>query len=130
MVSRTETAISNNYRNSQEALYAADAAIERVVQDLLMVPRWNDILATVAAASRASRRVSRRGNPGTAITLPAGGKMTLNAATASMQAQTDAANVWGDNDPQWRLFAWGPSVRASRHDGHRQQHVRRGLGRR
>ena len=50
MVSRTETAIANNYRNSQEALYAADAALERVVQDLLMVPRWNDILSGVATS--------------------------------------------------------------------------------
>ena len=46
MVSSTEIEIANNYRNSQEALYAADAAVERVVQDLLMVPRWNDILLT------------------------------------------------------------------------------------
>ena len=44
MVSSTETRISGNYRDSQEALYAADAAVERVVQDLLLVPRWNDIL--------------------------------------------------------------------------------------
>ena len=51
MVSNTETMISDNYRNSQEALYAADAAVERVVQDLLMVPRWNDILAGTAQSS-------------------------------------------------------------------------------
>ena len=45
MVTNTETMIANNHRNSQEAVYAADAVVERVVQDLLMVPRWNDVLA-------------------------------------------------------------------------------------
>ena len=38
MVSNTESRSAGNYRNSQEALYAADAAVERVVQDLLLVP--------------------------------------------------------------------------------------------
>ena len=108
MVSRTETAIANNYRNSQEALYAADAAIERVVQDLLMVPRWNDILANGGAGVAGVTSSFTRGNPASPITMPAGGKVTLNATTANMQALTDADDVWGNNDPQWRLFAWGP----------------------
>jgi hypothetical protein len=102
MVSRTETAIANNYRNSQEALYAADAAIERVVQDLLMVPRWNDILSGIATSGFID------GAPSIAKTLPSGHKMTLSAATAELQGETDTANLWGPNNPQWRLFAWGP----------------------
>jgi len=102
MVSRTETAIANNYRNSQEALYAADAAIDRVVQDLLMVPRWNDMLAGTTTSSFID------GSPGLAKTLPGGGKITLTSATAELQAITDAADEWGANDPQWKLFAWGP----------------------
>jgi hypothetical protein len=108
MVSRTETAIANNYRNSQEALYAADAAIERVVQDLLMVPRWNDILANGGSGVAGVTSSFTIGNPGAAISLPAGGKVTLNSATAALQAATDAENLWGANNPQWRLFAWGP----------------------
>ena len=59
MVSNTETMIAGNYRNSQEALYAADAAVERVVQDLLMVPRWNDILAGTVQSSLHRRRDDR-----------------------------------------------------------------------
>ena len=102
MVSRTETAIANNYRNSQEALYAADAAIDRVVQDLLMVPRWNDMLAGTTTSSFID------GSPGIAKTLPGGGTITLTSATAELQAITDAADEWGANDPQWKLFAWGP----------------------
>jgi hypothetical protein len=108
MVSRTETAIANNYRNSQEALYAADAAIERVVQDLLMVPRWNDILADGGGGVAGVTSSFTTGSPAVATTLPAGGRMTLNTATATLQAATDTANLWGANNPRWRLFAWGP----------------------
>ena len=102
MVSRTETAIANNYRNSQEALYAADAVVERVVQDLLMVPRWNDILTGAAVSGFMD------GSASVAKTLPTGGTITLTAATADLQAQTDTANLWGPNNPRWRLYAWGP----------------------
>lgn len=110
MVSRTETAIANNYRNSQEALYAADAAIERVVQDLLMVPRWNDILANdPATAGVAFTKSGFIDGAATAQkTLPGGGRLRLTSATTELQTATDTANLWGANNPQWRLFAWGP----------------------
>jgi hypothetical protein len=102
MVSRTETAIANNYRNSQEALYAADAAVERVIQDLLMVPRWNDILAgTVQSGFIDGAETAQK-------VLPGGGKITLTSATTQLQAATDAADLWGANNPRWRLYAWGP----------------------
>ncbi len=106
MVTNTETMIATNYRNGQEALYAADAAVERVVQDLLMVPRWNDILSGVEQSAF---------NDGTMTavkTLPGGGRITLccgaSSATGQLQAITDADNAWGANNPQWKLFAWGP----------------------
>ena len=102
MVSRTETMIANNYRNSQEALYAADAAIERVVQDLLMVPRWNDILTGVTVSGFID------GSMSSPKTLPVGGTITLSSATAELQAETNTANLWGANNPTWRLYAWGP----------------------
>jgi len=98
MVSSTETHISSNYRNGQEALYAADAAVERVVQDLLMIPRWNDILNGSAQSGFVD------GSAAGQKTLPGGGVMTLSAATA----ETDTLNQWGANNPHWQLFAWGP----------------------
>lgn len=107
MVSNTETMISGNYRNSQEALYAADAGVERVVQDLLMVPRWNDILDGTVQSAFVDGAIDAR------KTLPwGGGEMTLccaaNTATGQLQAATDALNQWGLNNPQWRLFAYAP----------------------
>jgi hypothetical protein len=102
MVTNTETTISGNYRNSKEALYAADAAVERVVQDLLMVPRWNDILTGI------SQSAFVEGSTGADTRLPGGGFIKLDTATAQLQADSDAAAAWGANNPQWRLFAWGP----------------------
>lgn len=106
MVSNTESRIADNYRNSQEALYAADAAAERVVQDLLMIPRWNDILNGTAKSAFVD------GTIGSQKTLPAGGRVTLccgaNTATGQLQAETTTANLWGPDNPSWQLFAWGP----------------------
>lgn len=106
MVSTSETRIAGNYRDSQEALYAADAAVERVVQDLLLVPRWNDILNGTTQSSFTI------GSSTSAITLPTGGTVTLccgsSTATGQLQADTNALNLWGANNPQWKLFAWGP----------------------
>jgi PilX N-terminal len=102
MVTNTETSISANYKNSAEALYAADAAVERVVQDLLMVPRWNDILTGSAQSAFVD------GSPSATVQLPGGGKVKLQNATTQLQAESDAGAAWGANNPQWRLFAWGP----------------------
>jgi hypothetical protein len=106
MVTNTETMIANNHRNSQEAVYAADAVVERVVQDLLMVPRWNDVLAGTVQSSFID------GDMAAVKRMPGGGTITLccgtNTATSQLQADTDALNLWGANNPRWRLFAWGP----------------------
>ena len=106
MVSNTETMIAANHRNSQEAIYAADAVVEHVVQDLLMVPRWNDVLAGTVQSSFID------GSMDVQKTLLGGGRITLccgtNTATSQLQADTDGLNLWGANNPRWRLFAWGP----------------------
>ena len=100
MVSNTEGAIASNYRAGSEMLYGADAAVERVVQDLLLVPRWNDILS----GSLKSGFVDGSMTP----TAPFGGLLDLNALTTDIQAQSDATAPWGANNPLWRLFAYGP----------------------
>jgi hypothetical protein len=100
MLSDTETAISNNFRAGNETLYAADAAVERVVQDLLLVPRWNDALTGAIRSSFVDGSLTP--------TAPFGGVLNLTAMTAELQASSDATSPWGANNPQWRLFAYGP----------------------
>lgn len=110
MVTTTETRIASNYSNGQEALYGADAAVERVVQDLLLIPRWNDVLGGVQRSS------FTEGDATASINLPSGGSAVLcpgaacatNTATGQLQATSDAQGNWGADNPKWRLFAWGP----------------------
>lgn len=106
VVTNTETRIADNYRNSQEALYAADAAVERVVQDLLMVPRWNDILSGSTGLAGVTSAFSDA--PWSSSKQIISGQINLQTATTQLQAETTAANLWGPNNPQWRLYAWGP----------------------
>ena len=106
MVSSTEVKIAGNYNNGQETLYAADAAVERVVQDLLLIPRWNDILSGAALSSLidGSSSAQKAVPGGVSVRLCCG----LNSATGQLQALTSDRNQWGANDPQWRLFAYSP----------------------
>ncbi len=46
LTTTTETMIAANYRDGIEGMYAADAGIERTMQDLLTVPDWNNVLAS------------------------------------------------------------------------------------
>jgi hypothetical protein len=101
LVTNTETLITANYAESGEALYAADAGVERAIQDLLLLPRWNDILSGAASGK------SGFYDGGSTVTLPDGSTLSVSAATAALQAETDRANIWGANDPTWRLFASG-----------------------
>jgi hypothetical protein len=100
MLSNTEGNIASNYRQGSEMLYAADAAVERVVQDLLLVPRWNDILNGTVQSGFV--------DDSTSPTTPSGQPLNLTTLTAEIQTQANATNPWGVNNPQWRLFAYGP----------------------
>src|SRR5688500_11969844 len=113
LTTMTETRISANYREGSEALYAADAGIERVMQDLLTVPDWNTVLADGGTTS-----AFIDGAPG-ARTLPDGTSLNLTEATnvvrCGMVACDDddvttstAERPWGDNNPRWQLYAYGP----------------------
>ena len=99
LLTTAETAISANYRLSQETLYAADAGIELAAQDLVEVPRWNDVLTGEVRSTFTS--------PTTNPTLPDGSLLDLVAETRVLQRETDTANHWGTNNPTWRLYAYG-----------------------
>lgn len=118
LVSNTEGMITANYRRSSEGIYAADAAVEMAVQDLLMVPRWNDVISggTVGAADVSSMTGSFvYGDANAVFNLPSGGTVSLCCTDGSvsyqLQNETNTANLWGTNNPSWRLYAWGPLSR-------------------
>lgn len=114
MTTITETMITTNYRDSGEAMYAADAGIERVMQDLLTVPDWNSILQGNVQSSFID------GAPSGTRTLPDGTTLDLGAATNMLNCNKTAAcsvaemNAWtverpfNANNPRWKLFAHSP----------------------
>lgn len=110
----TETMITGNFRHGQEALYAADAGIERVMDDLLTVPDWNNILkgSVRSAFVDGTPSGSRTLGDGTTIDLTEAtnvvncGKVAT-CTTAEMDAVT-ADRPWAANNPRWVLYAYGP----------------------
>jgi hypothetical protein len=113
LTTSSETIIATNFRNSAEGLYAADAALERIVDDLLTVPDWNSLLNGTAQSAFID------GSPNGARTLPDGSTIDLTQAvamancqkitpcsTADMDLVTDE-RPWGFNNPRWQLYGYG-----------------------
>jgi Tfp pilus assembly protein PilX len=95
----TETMITHNYRASQETLYAADAGLERSIQDLLRASSWNAVLD---GSVKSSFTDNANG------VMPDGTPADLANLTASVQAESDATYGTNPNRPTWRLYAHSP----------------------
>lgn len=114
MTTMSETIITAHYRDSGEAMYAADAGVERVMQELLTVPDWNRILTGQVQSSLID------GLPTGIRTMPDGTPIDLTAATNMLncaKVTTCSAgdmNTWtmerpyAANNPRWNLFAYAP----------------------
>jgi hypothetical protein len=114
MITITETMISANFRDGGEAVYAADAGVERVMQDLLTVSDWNQILSGSLQSSFID------GAPSGTRAIPGGGTVDLSAETnlmncAKVTTCSDAEmNAWSlerpyeADNPRWRLYAYSP----------------------
>ena len=124
LTTTTETMITGNYRDGVEAMYAADAGIERTMQDVLTVPDWNAMLASpdgISAGVTSSFYASSNLQPTLAdgrvldlvkatnaancpqISPPSSTPCSLSQMTLSTQERP-----WGTNNPRWRVYAHGP----------------------
>jgi type IV pilus assembly PilX-like protein len=113
LTTSSETMIAGNFRNSGEALYAADAVIERAMDDILTVADWNKLLD----GSTQSAFVD--GPPSGERTLPDGSKIDLMQAANMANCQhvgscspsefntMSAERPWAENNPHWQLYAYG-----------------------
>jgi hypothetical protein len=112
LATSTETLIASNFRNSSEGLYAAEAVVERAIDDLLAFPDWNLLLGGGLQSSFVD------GPPNGTRTLGDGSTIDLaqvvNKANCAKTTCTAADLVavmpnrpWGANNPQWTLFAYG-----------------------
>ena len=113
LTTMTETKIAGNFRGGAETLYAADAAVERVMQDILTVPNWDDILNGSVTSAFID------GPPSGDRVLPDGTKVDLTQATnmarcgkltcsAADLVELTEERPWGQNNPRWQLYAYGP----------------------
>ena len=120
LTSQTETLISANYRDSMEGEYVADAGIERVMDDVLTIPDWNTVLTSPDGVTAGVTSGFHDASPTSPITLPDGRTLNLAKATNMINcAKTTACSdsdmntstldrPWGNNNPRFRLYAWGP----------------------
>jgi hypothetical protein len=113
MTTMAEVKISANYRDGVEALYAADAALERTVGEIAAAD-WNALLSGTVRSAFAD------GPPAGPRSLEGGVSLDLTAATNVLrcgsaspctEAATDAPTgerPHGRNNPRWQPYAYGP----------------------
>ena len=113
LTASTELLIVGEYRNAQEGLYAAEAALARALTDLVAVPDWNTILA-------GNDRSTFVDGPPSAIRVLADGKtmdltQATNVANCDKSSTCSAADMsrvteqrpWGTDNPTWTPYAYG-----------------------
>jgi PilX N-terminal len=119
LTTSSETTIANNYRNSSEALYAADAVLERAMDDILTVPDWNKMIDPSTPGGLAQSAFIDGKALSDERALPDGSTIRIDQAInmANCQqvadcsdAQMDAITAerpWAKNNPRWRAYAYG-----------------------
>jgi len=114
--SSTELMIAGHFRTSEEAIYAADAAVERAIGDLQTAADWDGVLNGASQSSFID-------GP------PNGVRQVVNGATIDLAQVTNTANCghpaactigemtmstadrpWGMNNPFWWPYAYGPAA--------------------
>jgi hypothetical protein len=113
LTTSSETMIAGNFRSGGEALYAADAILERSMDDLLTIPDWNKLLDGTLQSGFID------GPPSGERLLPDGSKIdldqVLSIANCDKPTQCSGPDMdayseerpWTVNNPRWQLFAYG-----------------------
>ena len=114
LTTATDSKIARNFHAASEATYAADAILERTLDDILAAHDWNALL------SGAVRSTFVDGTPDGVRTLADGSAIDLGQVvnTANCQKPTPCSDddmdkvtadrPWGPDNPRWKAFAWGP----------------------
>jgi Tfp pilus assembly protein PilX len=114
LTTTTESRIVKNFRNSTEATYVADAALEMAMNDLLTVPDWNTLLAGTVTSAFIDGAASgtRTMADGTSFDLSeVRNRANCNKVTTCSDSDMNAITgerPWGLNNPRWQLYAYGP----------------------
>jgi hypothetical protein len=112
LVASSETMIAANFRNSQEALYAADAAADYALAEVAGVADWDQLLngairsTLVDGLPFGTRRVGGAPVDLSQLVTLANCHKTTTCSGAEMEAVTPE-RPWGANNPRWQLYAYG-----------------------
>ena len=102
----TEVAIAANYREASETLYAAEAAADCAVSEVLKAASWDDVLSGLSTSVFRDATL--------VPALASGESLNLSTLTASMQAASDAGVQRGADNPRWRLFLYKAMAQITR----------------
>jgi PilX N-terminal len=107
----TETMVAAHFQMSQEAFYAADGGLHRVVDELGPNTDWTNALRGEQSAFSVGSR-SAILSDGTSVDLVKSTDLmncghTGGCSPPEMDAVT-ADRPWGANNPRWNLYAHGP----------------------
>jgi hypothetical protein len=110
----TEVLIAAQFRTSQEAFYAADAAVQRAADGLSASPDWNRVLSgaessAFAVGPSSGSRILSDGSTVDLLKITNG--LNCGHPAACSPAEMDAVTAerpWGPNNPRWNLYAYGP----------------------
>lgn len=105
----TESLISASHRHGAEAASGAEAALERAMHDLSLMPDWS-----AALAAEPGNAVASFSETSAVATMPDGRMLAVATLTAERQRDGDARAgpaVFGADAPRWRLFAHAPASR-------------------
>ncbi len=116
LTTMTEDKIAAAYRDGVEARYAADAAVERALQDMSGPGGWNSLFDGTVTSTFVD------GPPGGSRALSDGGVLDLTVETNLVRCgrpacgegdltAVTAERPWGPNNPRWQLYAYGPLSR-------------------
>ena len=113
LTTMAERRIADNFERATEAFYAADAGIERAMQDLIPLPSWDGVLSGAMTSTFID------GAPGGIRPGPGRSPFDLSEATSAVQCGKPACSnadlvaiteerPWGSNNPVWQPYLYGP----------------------
>jgi Tfp pilus assembly protein PilX len=110
-VAVTEVRIAAHHRDGVEALYAADALVERIRSELRRAADAQAVLTGDFASSLRDGAPGERRLPGTVINLSDLTNIercdTVRPCSRAALSAVTAERPWGANNPVWRLYAHG-----------------------
>ena len=112
LTTATEVGVAVNFRAMNEALYAAEAVLERAIADLPALD-WNQVLDGSARSTFVDgppAGLRRAGDSPIDLSLLLNVLNCEKATTCSIAEMNavSAQRPWGVNNPRWQAFAYGP----------------------